>query len=99
MTIAPRVTSGPFSDPFGQFRAECERVLRSAYSDLQKSDRKRFPELDLASSLEDPPNQDFGHLASSVSFELARVQKTKPMAIAKEIVEQDRKSTRLNSSH
>jgi len=88
MTIAPRVTSGPFSDPFGQFRAECERVLRSAYSDLQKSDRKRFPELDLASSLEDPPNQDFGHLASSVSFELARVQKTKPMAIAKEIVEQ-----------
>src|SRR5438034_139051 len=88
MTIAPRVTSGPFSDPFGQFRAECERVLRSAYSHLQKSDRKRFPELDLASSLEDPPNQDFGHLASSVSFELARVQKTKPMAIAKEIVEQ-----------
>ncbi len=85
MTIAPRVTSGPFSDPFGQFRAECERVLRSAYSDLQKSDRKRFP---VASSLEDPPNQDFGHLASSVSFELARVQKTKPMAIAKEIVEQ-----------
>jgi len=88
MTIAPRVTSGPFSDPFGQFRAECERVLRSAYSDLQKSDRKRFPELDLASSLEDPPNQDFGHLAGSVSFELARVQKTKPMAIAKEIVDQ-----------
>src|SRR5712691_8842867 len=88
MTDAPTVTGGPSSDPFGQFRAECERLLRSAYADLQKSDKKRFPELDIASSLEDPPNQEFGHLASSLSFELARVQKTKPMAIATEIVDE-----------
>jgi arginyl-tRNA synthetase len=86
MTTAPTVTRIPSADPFGQFRAECERLLRSAYSNLQKSDKKRFPELDLASSLEDPPNLEFGHLASSLSFELARVQKTKPMTIANEIV-------------
>jgi len=81
----PTVERGS-SNPFGQFRTECESLLRSAYSNLQKSDKKRFPEFDLSSSLEDPPNQEFGHLASSLSFELSRVQKTKPMTIAKEIV-------------
>src|SRR5436189_520352 len=86
MTAVPMVGRDSSSDPFGQFRAECEGLLRDAYSNLQKSDRKRFPELDLASSLEDPPNQEFGHLASSLSFELSRVQKTKPMTIAQEIV-------------
>src|SRR5438128_8237427 len=88
MTSVPMVGKGSLSDPFGQFRAECESLLRSAYSNLQKSDKKRFPELDLAPTLEDPPNPDFGHLASSLSFELARVQKTKPMAIAREIVDE-----------
>src|SRR5438876_9944289 len=86
MTSVPMVGKGASSDPFGQFRAECEGLLRGAYFNLQKSDKKRFPELDLASSLEDPPNQEFGHLASSLSFELSRVQKTKPMTIAEEIV-------------
>jgi arginyl-tRNA synthetase len=76
----------PPVDPFGQFRAECETLLRRAYAALHESDKKRFPEVDLASSLEDPPNTEFGHLASSISFELSRVQKTKPMIIAKEIV-------------
>jgi arginyl-tRNA synthetase len=76
----------PPVDPFGQFRAECETLLRSAYAALNESDKKRFPEVDLASTLEDPPNTEFGHLASSISFELSRVQKTKPMIIAKEIV-------------
>ncbi|OLB68998.1 arginine--tRNA ligase, partial [archaeon 13_2_20CM_2_52_21] len=88
MTSVPVVGRGSSSDPFGQFRAECESLLRGAYSNLQKSDKKRFPELDLASTLEDPPNQEFGHLASSLSFELSRVQKAKPMTIAKEIVQE-----------
>src|SRR2546428_7358297 len=88
MTDAPTVTGGPSSDPFGRFRAECDRLLRTAYSNLQNSGKMRFPELDMASSLEVPPNQEFGHLASSVSFKLARVQKTKPMAIAREIVDE-----------
>src|SRR5438876_5862046 len=88
MTDARKVARGPASDPFGQFKAECENLLREAYSNLRKSDKKRFPEVDLAPTLEDPPNPDFGHLASSLSFELARVQKTKPMAIAREIVDE-----------
>src|SRR5438445_9356725 len=94
MTSVPMVGKCSPSDPFGQFRAECESLLRDAYSNLQKSDGKRFPELDIASSLEDPPNQEFGHLASSLSFELARVQKTKPMAIAREIVDELNKTKR-----
>jgi len=88
MTNVPTVTRGQSSDPFGQFRAECQRLLLGAYSTLQKFDKKRFPDLDVAASLEDPPNQEFGNLASSLSFELARVQKTKPMAIAREIVDE-----------
>ncbi|TMI41597.1 arginine--tRNA ligase [Candidatus Bathyarchaeota archaeon] len=88
MIEARKAARGPASDPFGRFKAECENLLREAYSNLQKSDKKRFPELDLAPTLEDPPNPDFGHLASSLSFELARVQKTKPMAIAREIVDE-----------
>jgi arginyl-tRNA synthetase len=86
LTAVPMPGKKPPADPFGQFRAECENLLRSAYANLQKSDKKRFPEVDLSSSLEDPPNTELGHLASSISFELSRVQKTKPMMIAKEIV-------------
>ena len=88
MMNASSVAKGPSADPFGQFKAECEKLLRDAYSSLQKSDKKRFPELDFASTLEDPPNQEFGHLASSLSFDLARVQKTKPMTIARAIVDE-----------
>ena len=88
MTDEPTVARTHSSDPFGQFRAECQRLLLRAYSNLQKSDKKRFADLDIASSLEDPPNQEFGHLASSLSFELARVQKTKPMVIAREIADE-----------
>src|SRR5436309_12895705 len=93
MTSVPMVGKGSPSDPFGQFRAECESLLRDAYSNLQKSDGKRFPELDLASSLEDPPNQEFGHLPSSLSFQLSRVQKTKPMTLATEILHESGKAT------
>ena len=88
MTNVPIHGRRSFADPFGQFRAECESMLRSAYANLQKSDNTRFPELDLSSSLEEPPNPEFGHLASSVSFELSRLQRTKPMIIANEIVKE-----------
>jgi arginyl-tRNA synthetase len=86
MTSTPTLGKKSSADPFGQFRAECESLLRSGYANLQKSDKRRFPDLDISSSLEDPPNPEFGHLASSLSFELSRVQKTSPMTIANEIV-------------
>src|SRR3989442_8664349 len=88
MTSVPMVGRGSSSDPFGQFRAECESLPRGAFSNFKKPEKKRFPQLARASPLGDPPNQEFGHLASSLSFELSRVQKAKPMTIAKEIVQE-----------
>jgi arginyl-tRNA synthetase len=43
--------------------------------------------LDVASTLEDPPNPTFGHLATSLSFELAKVQKKKPIEVARSLAE------------
>src|SRR5256886_11747800 len=88
MIEARKAARGPASDPFGRFKAECENLLREAYSNLQKSDKKRFPELDLAPTIEDPPNPVFAHLAGPLSLDLARLQKPKPMAIAREIVDE-----------
>jgi len=85
MTDNPTFGKRSSVDPFGQFRSECERLLSHAYSNLRQSDKTRFPDIDLPSTLEDPPNPEFGHLASSLSFELSRMQKTKPMAIAEAI--------------
>jgi len=77
-------------NPFGQFRSECENTLRGAYSRLQNKAGTVFPKIDLASTLEDPPNEEYGHLASSISFELARIQKTKPMTVASQIADEAR---------
>ncbi len=75
------------ANPFGAFKLECERVLRIGYHAVEKTSRKELPDIDLASTLESPPDPRFGQLASSVSFELSRVQKTKPIMIAKEIAQ------------
>ena len=77
-------------NPFGQFRRECENILTGAYSRLQNKAGTVFPKIDLASTLEDPPNEEYGHLASSISFELARIQKTKPMTVASQIADEAR---------
>ncbi len=81
----PALPRRQFSDPFGAFRAECEAALLAGYASLRKSGKGQIPDIDISSTIEDPPDQGFGHLASSISFELARVEKTKPMAIATEI--------------
>src|SRR5437667_4731496 len=77
-------------NPFGQFRSECENLLRGAYSSLQIKAGTVFPKIALASTLEYPPNEEYGHLASSISFELARIQKTKPMTVASQIADEAR---------
>src|SRR5256886_1514259 len=77
-------------NPFGQFRRECENILAGAYSRLQNKAGTVFPKIDLASTLEDPPNEQYGQLASSLSFELARIQKTKPMTVASQIADEAR---------
>ncbi len=75
------------ANPFGAFRLECERVLRQGYHAIQKTSQRQLPDIDLASTIENPPDPRFGELASSVSFELSRVQKTKPITIAKELAQ------------
>ena len=71
-------------DPFGSFRHECEEEMKSALSTLTQG--SSVPHLDLTPTLEDPPNQSFGQLASSISFELAKRERKKPIEVARLLV-------------
>ncbi len=67
-------------NPFAVFRMECETVLEGAL-------KKVFPELQIANlALEKPPNPEFGQLASSLCFELAKQFGEKPLVLAKRLV-------------
>jgi len=70
--------------------------LNAGYSSLKKTSRHSFPDLDIEPTLEDPPNPTFGHLASSLSFELAKIQKKKPIEVAKTLAETTRKVAKLD---
>jgi arginyl-tRNA synthetase len=73
-------------NPFAMFREECETALAHALN-------KAFPEIKVdALSLSKPPNVDFGQLASSLCFELAKKLKQKPFALAEQLVGAMRKS-------
>jgi len=61
-----------------RFRSECSEALVSSISALYKMEIRE-------PTLEEPPSRDFGELASSVSFEIAKMLKTNPARIAKEI--------------
>ena len=67
-------------NPFAEFRVACETVLKGTLERL-------FPELEVSFALESPPAAEFGELSSSVSFELAKLVKRKPLKIAEQIVE------------
>jgi arginyl-tRNA synthetase len=68
-------------NPFAQFRVECETVLGDAL-------KKVFPEIQIANlALEKPPVPEFGQLASSLCFELAKQLGEKPLALAERLVE------------
>src|SRR5690348_10698730 len=79
-------------DPFGLFKKECENILVSSYAKLHRDKGVALPKIDIASTLEDPPNEEFGHLASSISFELARALKSKPMKVASDLGNEVRKA-------
>ena len=67
-------------NPFAKFREECETALAYAL-------RKTFPEVEVdVLSLSKPPNVDFGQLASSLCFELAKKLKQKPIVLAERLV-------------
>jgi arginyl-tRNA synthetase len=68
-------------NPFAEFYAGCETVLKDALKRL-------YPNFPLPSILlEIPPNLEFGELAASVCFELAKHAKKKPRTIAEELVQ------------
>jgi arginyl-tRNA synthetase len=68
-------------NPFKEFHVGCENVLKDALNRL-------YPDFSLPSILlEVPPNLEFGELAASVCFELAKHAKKKPRTLAEEIVQ------------
>jgi len=68
-------------NPFALFRSECRNALEDAI-------KKLFPKAEIAPlTLEKPPSPDFGQLASSLCFELAKSVKEKPAVLAERIVE------------
>ena len=67
-------------NPFGQLRKECKEAIQSAINRL-------YPGSGVEASAAVPPIPEFGELASSTPFELAKKLGTSPVEIAKEIVE------------
>jgi arginyl-tRNA synthetase len=68
------------ANPFAKFRVTCETMLKDALGRL-------FPEPSFSARLELPPSPDFGMLASSVCFEIAKQAKMKPLVAARKIAE------------
>jgi len=67
-------------NPFAEFREECRKSLQQAMVKL-------YPKLIVPDiSFETPPTPEFGELASSICFELAKQLRKKPIALAEEIV-------------
>ncbi len=67
-------------NPFAEFRKECETTLAHAL-------KKALPEVRVETlSFNKPPNSEFGQLASSLCFELAKKLNQKPGELAAHIV-------------
>ncbi|MEM3694396.1 MAG: arginine--tRNA ligase [Candidatus Bathyarchaeia archaeon] len=77
MEKASMISESPFAD----FRTECKEILEEAL-------KKRFPEVEKpVLTLEKPPNIEFGQLASSLCFELAKKIGVKPVELAECLIE------------
>jgi arginyl-tRNA synthetase len=74
-------------NPFAEFQEECEAALAYAL-------KKTLPEIKVDKLLLDkPPNTDFGQLASSLCFELAKKLNQKPLTLAQHLVNAMRESS------
>ncbi len=74
-------------NPFEQFRQECQASLAKALE-------KTLPEIKMPTiTLSKTPNIDYGQLASSLCFELAKKLNRKPLSIAELIVDAFDKSS------
>ena len=69
------------ANPFNDFRFECQSVLQNAL-------KKVFPEIKVERLvLEKPPSLEFGQLASSLCFELAKKIGEKPLVLAEQLID------------
>ncbi|MCK5563192.1 arginine--tRNA ligase, partial [Candidatus Bathyarchaeota archaeon] len=67
------------ANPFKEFRDACETALHDALTKL-------YPQISIPTiSLEHPPNLEFGELASSMCFELAKQTSKEPREMAENI--------------
>ena len=74
-------------NPFAEFRKECETALAYAL-------KKTLPEINVETlALGKPPNSEFGQLASSLCFELAKKLNQKPAVLAEHLVKAMSKSS------
>ena len=65
------------SNPFGEFRKQCNQVLKNALIKLYGTDYEKVP-LDL----EIPPSFEFGELATTICFEISKKSKVKSIEVA-----------------
>ena len=74
-------------NPFDQFRQECQTALANAL-------KKTLPEIKTPTiTLSKTPNIEYGQLASSLCFELAKKLNQKPLSVAQHIVDAIDKSS------
>jgi arginyl-tRNA synthetase len=74
-------------NPFAEFRKECETALAYAL-------KKTLPEIKVETlPLDKPPHSEFGQLASSLCFELAKKLNQKPAVLAEHLVKAMSKSS------
>ena len=69
------------TSPFGDFRTECEKLLKKALTKTHPD--ISFPEI----HLDLPPTHEFGDLASTLCFEISKSIGEKPGDLAEKIVE------------
>ena len=69
------------TNPFGDFRKDCEKILTKSFSNS-------YPSTSVESFLFNiPPNPKFGELSSAVFFELGKKMEMQPLALAKQVVD------------
>jgi arginyl-tRNA synthetase len=67
-------------NPFAELRAACESALKAVLNRL-------FPKVYVSVRLDLPPSLEFGVLASSVCFEIAKQTQMKPLGLARKVVD------------
>ena len=67
-------------NPFAEFRVSCETALKDVLGRL-------FPEISVSVRLDLPPRPEFGELASSVCFEIAKQTGERPQTVVQKVVE------------